>query len=582
MTAFLAECMPRAFAGLLAAAIAVGAAAQPVELRRPVPGESRPAPLPAPPAESVSSGEEVDASRPAGEIVFDTLDPIDPDTFGLIGADQGGFGVDVWRGVGWETVSRLMPHMPGLTTSATMRALASRLLLSRALVPAGKPANVSFVGLRIDRLLAMAKIEEAFALLKAVPVDRRDSAFSKIEVETLFFDNRNAEACARVEEIAGKYPEVYWNQAQAFCVALGGDQARTALIADLLRERQEEIDPAFFTALESLAGLEVAEVESLDAPGGLLLSMMRVAGLKLPESLTKSADPAILRWVARAPNADLEIRLAAAEKALGAHVLAPADVMRAYQGIRFTDEELANPVSRAEADWGPRGRALLMRAVSAQSSPVAKAELLRRAWKIGRERGGYGVMVRMGASEVSGITPSSELTWFAEDAARALFGAGRIAEAMAWYGALAGASAAVDEARNAEAGLWPLALLADGQMPLDSDRLARWYVDLRQSAPGEARGKALILFGLLDAAGRDLPWRILLDMPPAGSGTDPAWTRSLAAAAAADRVGETVLLAAVLVGSGAAPPELAAALRSVGLEEEGRRLALEIAVAAGL
>ena len=578
MIAFLVDRLPRTIAGLLAAAISFGAAAQPVELRRQIPVEIQPAPPALPSAESVSSAEEAGAS--ADEIVFDTLDPIDPDTFGLIGADQGGFGVDAWQGADWQIVSRLMPRIPALTTSATMRALASRLLLSRAVVPAGKPANASFVGLRIERLLGMARIEEALALLKTVPVQRRDAAFSKIEVETLFFDNRNAEACARVEEIAGRFADVYWSQAQAFCVALGGDQARTALIAELLRERQEEINPAFFTALESLAGLEVAEVESLDATGGLLLSMMRVAGLKLPGALAKSADPAILRWVARSPNADLEVRLAAAEKALGAHVLAPADVMQAYRGIRFTDEELANPVSRAEADWGPRGRALLMRAASAQSSPLAKAELLRRAWQIGRERGGYGAMARIGASEVSGLTPSSELTWFAEDAARALFGAGRIAEAMAWYGAVAGPGAALDEARNAEAGLWPLALLADSQMPLDPDRLTQWYVDLRQSSPDEARGRALILFGLLEAVGRDVPWRTLLDAPPAGSGTDPAWMRSLAAAAAAGRIGETVLLAAVLAGTGA--PELAAALRRVGLEEEGRRLALEIAVAAGL
>ena len=580
MTVFLADRRPRMIAGLLAAAISFGAAAQPVELRRPTPDEARPAPPTPPPVES--SGEEAGASRPADEIVFDTLDPIDPDTFGLIGADQGGFDADVWQGADWQTVSGLMSQIPALTSSATMRALASRLLLSRAFVPAGKPANASFVGLRVERLLDMARIEEALALLKTVPIQRRDATFSKVEVETLFFDNRNAEACARVEEVAGRFADVYWNQAQAFCVALGGDQARTALIAELLREREEEIEPAFFTALESLAGLEVSEVGSLDAPGGLLLSMMRAAGLKLPGSLAKSADPAILRWVARSPNADLEVRLAAAEKALDAHVLAPADVMRAYRGIRFTDEELANPVSRAEADWGPRGRALLMRAASAQSSPLAKAELLRRAWQIGRERGGYGAMARMGASEVSGITPSSELTWFAEDAARALFGAGRIAEAMAWYGAVAGPSAALDEARNAEAGLWPLALLADSRTPFDPDRLTQWYADLRRSAPDEARGRALTLFGLLEAAGRNVPWRTLLDAPPAGSGTDPAWTRSLAAAAAAGRVGETVLLSAVLAGAGAGPPELATALRRVGLEEEGRRLALEIAVAAGL
>lgn len=578
MTAFLADRRPRMIAGLLAAAISFGAAAQPVELRRPTPGEARPAQPTLPPVES--SGGEAGSSLPADEIVFDTLDPIDPDTFGLIGADQGGFGVDVWQGADWRTVSRLMSQIPALTTSATMRALASRLLLSRAFVPAGKPANASFVGLRVERLLDMARIEEALVLLKTVPVQRRDATFSKVEVETLFFDNRNAEACARVGEIAGRFADVYWNQAQAFCVALGGDQARTALIAELLRERKEEIEPAFFAALESLAGLEVSGVGSLDAPGGLLLSMMRAAGLKLPGPLAKSAGPAILRWVARSPNADLEVRLAAAEKALGAHVLAPADVTRAYRGIRFTDEELANPVSRAEADWGPRGRALLMRAASAQSSPLAKAELLRRAWQIGRERGGYGVMARMGASEVSSITPSSELTWFAEDAARALFRAGRIAEAMAWYGAVAGA--ALDEARNAEAGLWPLALLADSQTPFDPDRLTQWYVELRQSAPNEARGRALTLFGLLEAAGRNVPWRTLLDAPPAGSGTDPAWTRSLAAAAAAGRVGETVLLSAVMAGGSAGPPELATALRRVGLEEEGRRLALEIAVAAGL
>lgn len=626
MTVFRADArLPRAtrlVAGMLIAALPAVAIAQPIQLRRPTPEVVKPetatpgtlapqavTPQTAAPANEPSAaaptdgaGETSPDASPAvrgdrSGIVVNPLAAVDPDAFGLLSEEQGGFPVDVWRGVDWPTVKALMPRMPGLTTSAATRRLASRLLLSRALVPDGKPIDESFVALRVDRLLAMGDVANALALLKVVPEQRRDQAFSRTEVETLFFDNRNAEACARIRAVAAQFTEVYWKQAQAFCLALGGDHARAGLIADLLREREDEVEPAFFSIIEVLGGLGDVEVSEIGRADGLLLAMMRAASLRLPSEIADSDKPVVLRWVARAPNAELDVRLAAAEKSFAAGALTAEEILKFYLSIPFSREELDNPISVAEANWGPRGRALLIRSAATQNVALAKAEVLRRGWQIAREKGGYAEMVRASAAIVATVEPTAELMWFARNAAHVMFSAGRPSDALAWYGIVSADRERIDEAKTAEAALWPLALLADTEETVtwDQARLETWYAGLQSADPDNALKRGLALFNLLDALGRDVPpaaWRVFL-RGPLGSPDAPlhrAWARTLDAASAASRTGETVLLATI--GSTAdggksfnaslSASAAIAALRRIGLEGEARLMALETALAAGL
>ena len=586
--------------GLLVLALSSAALAQPAELRRPTPEIAPEAPAEAPPPpEQPDPDAPLRAQQPLVRdgIVVDVLGSFNPDGFGPIDETLNGLPTDLWRDVGWDVIRSLLPRVPGRTGSGAMRALASRLLRSRAILPADKPEEESYLGLRADRLLAMADVAGALALMQAVPESDRDEAFSMTEIEALFFANRNGEACARAAAIDGRYRGAYWKQLEAFCLALEGNHVRAGLISDLLREREQEIEPAFFAAVDVLAGRGSGEVDRVAAPSGLLLAMMRAASLGLPPAIAETDSPIVLRWIATSPNADLDTRLAAAEKALALGAMTSEEIVGIYGSLPFLDQELNAPVAQAQANWGPRGRALLVSAAVARETPAAKAETLRQGWDIAREKGGHAELSRASAAVVATIEPAPELIWFARNAARVLLAAGRVDAAMAWYRMAVGALGDGEDATAVETDLWPLAVLArgeDAEVP-EPARLGGWYEDVRRAGGEAALSRAAALPALLGALGNDLPaaaWQPLLAGPlvDGAPALSAVWHNRLAAAAADKRVGETVLLvaAAATAGGGTAYESSAnaaaavAALRRVGLRDDAVRLALESALAAGL
>ena len=580
------------------------------------------------------------APRPLdGEgITINQLKTVDPDAIGLIDGGQGGFPQSLWNGVSWSRVSGLMPRIPSGIASPTLRDMVRRLLISQASVPAGKPLEASFVALRIDRLLAMGDIGNVLALLKITPDELRDEALARTQIEAFFFDNNNGDACRAVRNAAGVYSGLYWSQAQAFCLALSGQVARASLIGDLLREREDEIEQVFFAAIDALAGAKGDERPTLNAPTALHLSMLRAAGFQLPAEIALTSKASVLRAVALTPNASLDMRLLAAEKAHRIGALDDAEVLRLYLGIPFSKEELSRPISAAEESWTPRTRALLVRAAAEQSVPLAKAEALRQALQLGQERDGYAQMAVTSASVVAGIKPAAELLWFAEDAARVLFRAGRGSRAIAWYAIAAADRERIEEARDAEAALWPLVVLADRVSvepaegaentqnlysgdanitdgvvdagaativspsartagTISASRLEAWFEARHQADAQAVFAQAATFYALLEATGRTVPaalWQSLLDRPFAGAAVDgnalsAVWTHSLKIASADSRIGETVLLATVGAGDAgekglslADSARIIAALRRAGLEAEARQLAVETAMAAGL
>ena len=227
-------------------------------------------------------------------------------------------------------------------------------------------------------MLAMGKVDKALSLLKLISEERIDEDLSRIKIEAMFFNNDNAGACAAVQNAQGRYTGFYWSQAQAFCFALSGDHSRAALIADLIRERDNEIEPAFFTAIDALAGAREQRAAALKSPMALHLAMLRAAKLQVPAEILQKGTIAVLRSVALSPNAELSVRLKAAEKAYRAGALSDKEILRLYTGIPFSREELNTPLSVAAESWGPRSRALILRSAAVQSVPLARASSASR------------------------------------------------------------------------------------------------------------------------------------------------------------------------------------------------------------
>jgi hypothetical protein len=211
--------------------------------------------------------------------------------------------------------------------------------------------------------------------------------------------------------------------------------------------------------------------------------------------------------------------------------------------------------------------------------------------KAGREQGRYGATALVYLPLVEGIPISPETMYFAPEAIAALLVAGKREAAEDWYAALTASAEADPQAEAALLAAMPLAHLAwaaDSE-GWDAADLAAWWSSIRDSEG--AGDRATRVYSLLDATGVAVPeplWEPLLGgagrstvaMPPA------ALLNRLAASAEAARTGETVLLALLALGEGGPPAtdtvtlgQVVRSLGAVGLEDEGRALALE-AVAA--
>jgi hypothetical protein len=316
--------------------------------------------------------------------------------------------------------------------------------------------------------------------------------------------------------------------------------------------------------------------------------------VQLPADVIASDAPGVLGTVAVSPNAPVELRLEAAERAEAAGALAVDVLRQLYTSVSFSEEALANPLSKAEAESGPLSRALLYRTALVQTVPTARAEAIGRALDLAREGGRYASAVRAFLPVLAQVTPSAELMWFAPEAVRAFLVGGDHQALRRWLG-LMRAGALFDE--GVRAVLWdvlPLARLAGSEdaEAWSAEQLRPWWQ--RRDGGDEARRRAALLYTLLEALGDDLPedlWEALLDGPQRTmvAMPRPALWQRLAAAADGGRVGETVLLSLLALGEGgpaAANPvilrRVLVGLRSVGLEAEARAIAVEAAVAAGI
>ena len=285
----------------MAAAAEVGAwkSAQTAQVGPPVklapitpPPSQRLIPIPAPASKTVPDVR--DRSRNAARVEVDSLSAVDSDSVGLLDESQGGFGVNLWEGTDRALVERLLPGLTPVVRSRFVRDLMVRLLLSRATAPKGQSNGIGLLALRVERLAAVGDMKSAVGLLRVSSVGSVDEQLGRAEIEGLYFQNDNSGACAKVRGLIGRHKGLYWQQANAFCLALAGEHAKSAMIADILRERETDVGPEFFSLVDALAGDKDALVESLNKPNGLHISRMRAANLKLPEDVIQSGRPAAI------------------------------------------------------------------------------------------------------------------------------------------------------------------------------------------------------------------------------------------------------------------------------------------------
>lgn len=536
------------------------------------------------------------AGRPVSQgITVDTLSAPDFNSVGVLGANNGGLGIAMWRGTSPVVVQRLLPAIPAAAPSYAMRDLARRLLLSVATSPqtTGEDAAAlpPLLFMRAERLYAMADIKGLGQLLDAAPAPAVTADIQALKADSLLAEGEAEAACALPAS----------GDRAVFCQILAGRTDQAALSLDLLRE-QGEADGLFGLVAEAMMGNPVAAPESLPHPTALNLAALRQAKLPVPKDAVQTDRPLMLRALALAPHADQETRLLAAEKAARSGAVSPQDLADLYNAVSFDPAELQQPlVDTALADTA-RHRALRFQAARLQPSPLIQARLITQALALAHDLGNFPVAARLYAPLVANIQPGPEMLALAGDAARALFLVGDSEKARLWIVLARSMGAAEPQAAALAARLWPLERLAGSlalnlasALPRDIPQgvLAAFRKSL--GGPADQVGHTAILAqGLLAAMGHmvsEADWvAVMTDSAPVAT-TMPAapLSEALKLATADKRVGETVLLSLVILGQDG-PQQLdpatlfkvVAGLREIGLAADARALAIETLIAAGL
>ncbi|MDP6067320.1 MAG: hypothetical protein QGG75_08715 [Alphaproteobacteria bacterium] len=552
---------------------------------------------PSPDTKDTESNNKPPEAAAADKVSVGELAEIDPSSVGILNAENGGFGRDMWLGSDRLLVERLLPRLPVATLSRAMQSLGQRLLASQAMVPEGEATAPSLLGIRVERLSAGGHTAMVNELLELVSARLNDPAFSRAKIDGLLLAGNNAQACADVPHLVRQDEDPYWLKTMTFCKALGGEHEAAQLAASILREQGETGDVAFFNLVAVLGGDNDAVVDSLIDPSPLHIAMLRAARRAVPGDAVPGARPAILRAIATTPNAAVETRLQAAERAEAAGALPAQALAQVYASVDFGPEERQDWVAVTARQEGPRSNALLYQVAASESDPEVRARALAQSWRQALGSGRFGTAARVNLEATRQLEPTPELAWLAADAGRALLAAGDVIAARRWLdNVTAAASESNPHAARAVLELWPLVQIADDEetIPWNAAIVGPWWDGQKGLKGDKAQENAALLYTLFDALGYRLPdanWKPLYEAPLTVSAYMPStvlW-HGLQRAAEAGRIGETVLLSLLALGEvgppGANPVTLHGvmrALRRIGLGAAARRIALEAALARGL
>ena len=549
-------------------------------------------------------------SRDARGIEINPLADIAPEAIGTLGPEDGGFPIDMWQGTSREVIESLLERMPVRMTSRTMRELTRRLLLSIAPPPAAPPAAVASAAatpsaampshllvLRARRLAELGEVPALISLLSVVPAHAEQEALERMHVEAFFLSHERDEACRLVRNgITIYHEQPFWQQAMIFCNMAAGDLDRGMLGLDLMREQGHAEDPYFFALASRFLGITdpLPEVETLSP---LHLAMLRAADLPPPALAPDRAAPGLLYAMATDPEIEPARRATAAEMACAQGIIDGPALAEGYLALTFTPEQLGNPIGAAAGLERHEARALLYQAARGETLAATRAEILRVALEQALEDDLYPAAIALYHDVVAGIDPVPQMAWFAATAGLALYGGGEHAQASAWL-ALGRQEAIINpQASAAVAALWPYSRLAGGDSFTTDGSLTAWH-DMRTAAGQSPPAGALALLrSAFQALGEQdqLSWselttQVARDEPrDTARMPEAAYLFALQDASEARRLGETVLLSAIVLGE-AGPAKahdmalgaVLAALSRVGLDHEARRLAIEAALARGV
>ena len=498
----------------------------------------------------------------------------------VMAPDASGLPLELWRGLDLKTLEELLAGLELPPRSPALHQLWKRMLLSSATPPAGAPNSEHFVALRLEALYRSGLLDDMEKVLgeNGTPGPIVQTLRARREIGL----GRREAGCREIAALAAPssgLPGRLKGETQllaGYCAAVGGDAQAAGLAAELAREEGIEAE----MPLAVLSGFAAGTKPKLALPARVLLLDYRFLELLGPvngSQIFDKAEPALLAVLASDPQADIRLRVAAAEAALKLNALTPEAMAEIYRRQPLSGAAGADPA--AQPGDPLLRRALYFKAVEAARAPAQRARFVRAMVDDARKSGTYLQMARVLAPLTADMPVTPDAGWFAETSLEIALLAGQYDQARRWaeVAGLRHWLALIDVADPQRRGGRPPSLAAMEELAvrgrLGAETLHR-------------------LATVLDALDIDVPigiWEAASRTPQPATGYLPETgvLADLAQSAKRNDAGRSILL--VMRTLGPAGPEGAnllalgdavRALKQIGLEADARQLALEALIGA--
>lgn len=507
---------------------------------------------------------------PKPSIQVQTLGIVEGPAEGLLDPGNGGLDENMWGGASRGDIEALLPRLPLASPDSAVRALAKRVILTRADAPAGAVKR-PLITIRIEKLLDAGLIDDAAKLAVSGSL-KDDSDFARAQANAILTAGRSADACGTLTATRESEDGVFWLQLRAYCAAANGDSA-TAEITRNLIDAQLLTDKAYDTLVEDALTGAKKPPGPIAKPTAMHLFLLRKAGLPVGGDVAKALGVSASLLALRDAHNPPEVRLAAAERAAKAGATTTAELKAVVDAQVIVPDKIAGAAANAPKLPFLAGQAVLRRAAQLESRPGVKASLVHQALLLGDKAGLFEVAARLQSDIAASIDAKAAAPEQAPLIGWSLLLAGKSDAAARWLGDNDAAGAVLD--------------LVAGKDDLAQAALSDIAKRLADPKQQNQAFEALVL-GAYDALGLTLSAdakKAARDAQakhwPGRRPDDDTMQKIAQAASAPDRKGEAVLRILNAIGSGGprdlAPDVTVAFVRSLdgmGLKDAARALAV--------
>jgi hypothetical protein len=551
------------------------------------------------------------------DIMVQPLTQLDPAGMGILTAEDGGFGANLWQESGFEVVTSLLTEAPRQNPSPTLRGLMRRVTLSTASSPRGQTrqpvTNTSpFLAARLGYLYDTGALRFVRAMYERLPSLMDNGELTRLQAEVALLAADETQACTLADEANRRHDDLFWLHLQALCRAAADDGEGADFAMDMARElggsdRLLDAVIAHMALSEENRAARRPDLQQPETLAPLHVAAMRMAGLPVPPAFLNNAPSIVLHAIALDNSMPLALRLEAGNRAAGQGALASRTLGRLFDVARVDAAALATALQIPMEDRSPQANATLYQAAKAATDPALRVRYLDLMWQRGQQTGDPVGVAQQTYEIAQSITPAAGYRSQAATLSRMLIAGNDIDGAVSWYLILRNAAATRDASATTDLiGLWPLMQVAGAtsRVPWSGEILQIWWQSQAIYPGAERVSRGLRVFTLLEALGRKIPanyWLELRSIAAANEVADQtglsgaslsaqqlALMQGLREAAASKRLGESILWVAACLGEdGPAKTnplllaEIVRSLMSLGLVGEARGLALEALLANG-